>query len=373
MAGDADPSKWDYPAHTRAKHEMLARYLDGWFPVLTKWNGRVVFLDGFAGRGRYVDGSEGSPLIALRRLVEHKSFSQMMHREFVFLFVEANRENYENLEREVEAFKRDYASRKGGWPEKIKTQLVNAPFDRTATDIINTLREQRRNLAPTFAFVDPFGYSGLPMDLLAELLAYPRTEAFVNFMVGHVQRFIEREGQESAMRSVFGLEVDEVLEGFVDGRDNRVAHLHKVYVNQLRQRVGFDYVRSFAMVNKTGNVGYYLCHGTRHRLGVKLMKAAMCAVDPGAEYTFSDRTADHTFLFAAEPDLHPLRTAILQRYQGEVGVLVDDIEWFAILETDYRETHIRKVLTSLESEKFIQVHRPGKRGFPTGKTRIDFP
>jgi hypothetical protein len=91
----------------------------------------------------------------------------------------------------------------------VKEQVVNQAFDKTASDILAYLREQKTNLAPTFAFIDPFGYSGLPMDLLAELLAFPRTEIFVNFMVGYVQRFLGREGQENVMRELFGMDVAE--------------------------------------------------------------------------------------------------------------------------------------------------------------------
>jgi hypothetical protein len=57
---DHDDGKWDCPPHSKAKHEMLAKYLDAWYPIIASWNGRLVFLDGFAGGGRYTDGSEGS-------------------------------------------------------------------------------------------------------------------------------------------------------------------------------------------------------------------------------------------------------------------------------------------------------------------------
>lgn len=67
MPVDSDPSMWSYPPHTKAKHDLLAAYLGGWYPILSKWNGRLLFLDGFAGRGRYTDGSEGSPLASVFR------------------------------------------------------------------------------------------------------------------------------------------------------------------------------------------------------------------------------------------------------------------------------------------------------------------
>jgi len=368
MSRDADPSKWDCPPHTKAKHQMLSRYLGGWYPILSSWNGRVVFLDGFAGRGRYNDGAEGSPLIALRTLLDHQYFARMREREFVFLFIEANRQNAQSLEREIDAFK----AARAPWPRSVKAYVINEKFDVTANTMLGTLREQKKNLAPTFAFIDPFGYSGLPMAVLAELLSYPRAELFVNFMVGHVQRFIKRDGQENAMRSLFGMDVHEILNGY-DGQADRVRYLRAAYDRQLRERAGFDYVQSFGMINDTGNIGYYLFHGTRHRQGVKLMKDAMWKVDPGGGFIFSDRLAGQDVLFTPEPDLLPLRRHLLRQYAGQRNVTIDDLEWHTILYTPYRETHVRPILRKLEAEKDIRVNRPpGKKQFSSGVT-IEFP
>jgi len=368
MPSDSDPSKWDCPPHTKAKHDMLASYLDGWFPILSRWNGRVLYFDGFAGRGRYNDGSEGSPLVALRRLVEHRSFPQMRHREFVFYLVEADADNAASLQQEIDVFKAE----KAPWPATITTRVVNDRFDATANAILDQLREQKRNLAPTFAFIDPFGYSGIPMDLMADLLAYPKTEVFVNFMVGHVQRFITRDGQEKPMRELFGMDVSNVLDGYNEQGD-RVEHLRAVYARQLQQRAGFDHVQSFAMINATGNIGYYLLHGTRHPKGVELMKDAMWRIDPGGGYTFSDRLADENVLFTLDPDLAPLRAELLRHFAGRRDVPVDDIEWHAVLNTPYRKAHVRPVLRPLEKERVIQVNRPpGKKQYAEGVT-VDFP
>lgn len=368
MPADSDPSMWEYPPHTRAKHDILASYLDGWFPILSRWNGRLLFLDGFAGRGRYKNGAEGSPLVALRRLVDHRHFPRMGNREFVFYLVAANEDNAASLDREVRAFK----EKRVPWPNNVKTHVVNGRFDATATAIIEQLREQKANLAPTFAFIDPFGYSGIPMDLLSDLLAYAHTEVLINFMVGNVQRFISRDGQERAMSELFGMDVRSVLEGY-DGQRDRVEYLRDVYARQLQHRAGFDHVQSFAMVNNTGNIGYYLLHGTRHRAGVKLMKNAMWRADPGGTYTFSDRLADEDVLFVLEPDLRPLRNELLKHFAGRRGVTTSDIEWHTLLHTPYREVHVRPVLKQLEGEGLIAAYRPpGKRQYAEGVT-LNFP
>jgi GMT-like wHTH domain len=62
---------WDLEPHTAAKHEILRRYLQAWAPILSQGNfPQLVFVDGFAGPGRYSKGEEGSPLIAVKAAVE---------------------------------------------------------------------------------------------------------------------------------------------------------------------------------------------------------------------------------------------------------------------------------------------------------------
>jgi hypothetical protein len=63
----------DADEHTLAKHDILREYLEAWLPIMSKWNRRLLLIDGFAGPGRYVGGEEGSPLIMLRTLLSHKA------------------------------------------------------------------------------------------------------------------------------------------------------------------------------------------------------------------------------------------------------------------------------------------------------------
>ena len=57
--------------YSEIKHRILARFLTPWTVKLGSWarrrNGVVWYIDGFAGPGKYEDGSDGSPLLGLRR------------------------------------------------------------------------------------------------------------------------------------------------------------------------------------------------------------------------------------------------------------------------------------------------------------------
>src|SRR6266446_7528365 len=57
---------WELEPHTRAKHEILRRYLQAWMPILAQGGFKnILYIDGFAGPGRYAGGEDGSPIIAV--------------------------------------------------------------------------------------------------------------------------------------------------------------------------------------------------------------------------------------------------------------------------------------------------------------------
>ena len=97
---------WSLPPHTEAKHKILRYYLGAWFAIMAEGSPdrRFVFLDGFAGRGRFNDGQLGSPLIALEVLLDHPFFGRWSQKDFIFTFVEPHNDNFENLCTELEGF-----------------------------------------------------------------------------------------------------------------------------------------------------------------------------------------------------------------------------------------------------------------------------
>jgi hypothetical protein len=64
---------WEADEHTLAKHGILRAYLQAWLPTMSRCNDRLLLIDGFAGPGRYLGGEDGSPLIMLRTLLDHRS------------------------------------------------------------------------------------------------------------------------------------------------------------------------------------------------------------------------------------------------------------------------------------------------------------
>jgi three-Cys-motif partner protein len=59
---------WPAEPHTIAKIAILEGYLQAWFPIFGRVKGRfdLLYIDGFAGPGKYTNHSTGSPVAALR-------------------------------------------------------------------------------------------------------------------------------------------------------------------------------------------------------------------------------------------------------------------------------------------------------------------
>lgn len=365
----AVPEDWSIKPHTQAKHAILKSYLGAWFAIMAQsgFETRFVFLDGFAGRGRYSGGEPGSPLIALDVLVNHVMFARWGKKTFTFLFVEENQDNYESLDSELAA----YWSARGGQPPNVKVQTFHGSFADAAQNVLAALGG--KSLAPTFAFVDPFGWKGLPMEVIGKLLAYDRCEVFINFMLDHVNRFVGFGKVQASVQELFGTTTEHLPPPALQG-DARRQFLIDLYARQLGTVAGFKYVQNFEMIDSRDRPLYHLFYGTRHLTGLDKMKQAMWKVDPSGGVRFSDRLAGRLVLFGNKPDPEPLIQALRDRFRGET-VTVETVERFVILETPYASNHYnRGALAPMERAGWIEVvessrKRPG--AFPP-RTKIRF-
>jgi three-Cys-motif partner protein len=361
------PTVWELAPHTKAKHEILRRYLGAWFPILTArgWNQRVIFLDGFAGPGRYQGGEPGSPIIALDTLVRHPLFDKLAQCEFVMIFVESDAARVANLEQEIDAYWKAH----GGAPSNVKIHIRKGTFADTADEILTNLESQQSSMAPTFAFVDPFGFKGVPLDITRRLLRHDKCEVFFNLMYDSFNRFITSDNDEATqthLTELFGTNEYRLVDGLEP--DDRQDYLHGLFERQLHDVVGCRYTHHFRMKGSNGHNVCSLFFGTKNIKGIEVMKEAMWGLDPASGMTFSDRLAGQDVLFQPQPNFSPLRQAILDRFAGQARVPVEQIEHYVLAETPYKASHYKKqVLKPLQIEgKISAVLQKSNNTYPPG-------
>lgn len=363
--GDKLPTRWPRWPHTKAKHDLLVRYLQAWFPILGRTASRAIVLDAFAGPGRYDHGEDGSPVLVLEALLQHNDFENWTC-EFVFVFNELDPERFESLGGVLDEIRAETHP----WPSNVKLLAPrNQPFEELGNDILESLKGAR--MAPTFAFIDPFGYKGLPLDLVAQMLSFDKCELFIYFDFNSVNRFATAGNVDMHFDRLFG--TDEYQAAPASGPE-RQQFLHDLYERQLRRICNFAYVRSFAMVNDSGHIGNYMFFCTRNLQAFDRMKQAMWKLAPGGGYRFEDRFAGQPVLFRSEDATGPLRDYLLQHYAGQtvpIKQLIDHV----VAETPFHSSQVRRAtLKPMQEDGLIQVLGQTRKGtYKEGVVSIVFP
>jgi three-Cys-motif partner protein len=363
---DRLPTIWKIDPHTQAKHIILKKYLDAWLPIMTRWNGRVLYIDGFAGPGKYQHDEDGSPIIALKSAINHRAD---LKAEIVFLFVEADKERYQHLDRIIKAT---------SLPKNFKTQTIHGKFDTTVIGLLDYLNEQKKQIAPAFVFVDPFGFSHTPFTLIQRIMSNPRCEVLITFMYEAINRFLDHPDLPERYDELFGTDR---WRSVIPEKNSelRRQRIHDIYKSQLEGPAGIKYVRSFKMMDLGNRTEYFLFFGTNNVTGLKKMKEAMWKVDPEGSFKFSDATVNpnQPLLFESEPNYLSLRKELLRRFSAK-EVSVEEIEDFVLAATPFRETHFkRQILKPMEEasppELRVISAKPGRKkgNFPEG-TRLKF-
>jgi three-Cys-motif partner protein len=357
----------DLPPHTAAKHSLLRAYLGAWFPIMAKYNGRVLYYDAFAGPGEYKDGDPGSPMIALHTLIDHDAFAAMGQTEFFFLFNEQDAGCAEHLAGLVAELRE---SRKP-WPANVKVDITSTTFIDLTTEILDDLDSRNLQLAPTFAFVDPVGVKATPMSVLRRLTDYPKGELLVYFAHDFVTRFRAAGNVDQALTDLFGTEEYKDTPLLLEAQ--RSQYIHDLYKRQLHDVCKFPYIQSFSMYDKRGKRPYDLFYCTREPLGLDRMKQAMWKLAPSGDFSFRDRFAGMEVIFGDTVDTETLRTELLRQFAGQ-AVTIETITDYVIASTPFASNHVkRQTLAEMQKQDLITSPNQKRRNtYPDG-TIIIFP
>ncbi len=333
--------------HTMAKHEILRRYLKAWFPILNAYHQRIVYIDGFAGPGRYEGGESGSPIIALDAAINHR---KTMVGELVFWFIDERKDRITHLQGELGAM---------SIPNHFKVKTECGRFDEKLGEALDSLDVGGISLAPTFAFIDPFGFSGIPFTLIERLLKQRRCEVFITFMADAINRFLEHPKDKVVEHIVEAFGTEEAIR-IAEGSGDRTTNLRTLYQAQLRRVAKF--VRYFEMRDNQDQTQYYLFFATNNDLGHLKMKEAMWQVDPEGAFRFSDATnPDQLVLF--EQDTTPMLAPDLHRqFQGKGKVTGLAVRKYVEDQTPYLKKHMTAALKAEEVAGGIKVGDTKVRG-----------
>ncbi len=342
---------WKLEAHTLGKHKVLRAYLDAWLPIMGRWNGRILFIDGFAGPGEYQDGGDGSPIIALKALAEHRAKGRIAA-EVRFMFIEQDPARAAHLGRLVEA-------RRPALPPHCEAQVITGTFDETMGEVLDQLDQQAARLAPCFVMIDPFGVRGTPMTVIRRILRNPKCEVYVSLMYEWINRFLEAPEFAAHLDELFGTAEWRRASSIGDPQA-RKEYLYSIYERELR-RAGCRYVVHFELYEGTRLV-YAIFFGTQDLTGCDRMKQAIWKVAPFGDFAFRGARHGQLTLILPNPNLDYLQSTIAEQFRGRNWVAIEEVlEFVQSDRTSFHSGQLKKgVLVPMEDKGHLKI-KPGSR------------
>ncbi|MHC4087824.1 MAG: three-Cys-motif partner protein TcmP [Planctomycetota bacterium] len=360
----AEPTIWEGSAHTFAKHKILETYLSAWMPIMSRQALRLgmsetelLFVDGFAGPGIYKGGQPGSPILAIKLVLEH---SYEFHGSVRFLFIEQKPERYAKLKEVVSQFEEQSSE-----STRIKSITVQqGDCQSLLNKYLDHFDTIGKKLGPAFFFLDQFGYSDVSMQLINRIMKHSQCEVFSYLNWSRMNQFISDHTKWSAISTAFGNnQWKKVLEL---PTNKRALFILNTYRNALRANAHAKYVWHFAMADKDAKLLYWLFFCTNSLRGLEEMKKAMWRVDPTGGFRFSDKDDPSQLnLFQACTDeilAHELSSSL----KGQT-LTVSQIKEFVLTQTP--ACSYKTALKFLEiKEKLIEV-----KNAPANRRRGTFP
>lgn len=336
---------WELEPHTEAKHKILENYLKAWFPIITRYNNVINYIDGFAGPGIYSKGKPGSPIIALNVANSHTTD---LKGKINFVFIDEREDRTKNLNEEL---------KKLSVKSNFSIQVETGKFQEVLDEALGFLEKDGKILAPTFVFIDPFGFSGIPARIVEKLLAIPKVEVFINFSVDAINRFLETKEGEFHINELFG--TDKVFE-IIKSSKNRIRDLRDLYQIMLKSFSGF--VRYFEMRNADNRPIYYLFFASNNELGHRKIKEAMWRVDKEGDFKFSDATnPNQTVLFERDDFGEDVFNLVKEKFKnGKYDVEI--LQKFVENETAFLIKHLNQALKYAKKNSLINVEPMKKNG-----------
>lgn len=323
---------WERDPHTAAKHTLLSRYMDAWFPIMagTFQNVGITFLDGFAGPGEYTNSSESSPAIAMKQAM--RSDVTRFGTQTRLVFIEEKRRRVDHLRNHLAA-RFPQSVRPPGLVTRVHHGQCAVLYEQAIADLGGWS-------GPVFANLDGWG-ADVDYGVVQRIAQQRSSEVLVTFQDQHFVRFVNLEHQTG--ERVFGSS-DWRGVGDLPTAEKR-PFLLDLYRGALRA-AGFDHVLMFEMVDEGGHLLYQFFGTTRER-AVERFKDGLWEVDGVSGQRFRDPRDQKQLAFdILEPDFASLRNSILELLDARDHSM-EELRQHALLETIYKKTHVNRAVDTL--------------------------
>jgi len=362
-----------YREQSLIKHEILRSYLRRFALIVGQWRNGIIYVDGFSGPWNTVskDFEDSSFAVALHQLRSARDtlterFGKSLKIKCIFL--EKDPKAFDLLE--------GYSNRQSD----IQVTALNEEFERAIPQISEMLKKCKRDHFP-FILIDPKGWKGFSMDVIEPVIRIQPSEVLVNFMTGHIIRFVEdrREGLRESFRKLFGDDSYEFKVEGITGRDREDA-IVEAYAQRLAEVGDFSFHSIAVVLQPTRDrTHFHLVYATRDLKGVEVFKEAERnalklseAIRADAKRHAREQASGQSELFGGEtmPDVNYLEE-LQVHYEAKAEKSLDNLVKGAN-EIEYDRLYAEALRYPLVQEKFLRdwiTNKPGAEVIDLGRRK----
>lgn len=325
------------------KASIVAKYFLVWakvvMPTAKLKDGKIAYIDLYAGPGRYKDGSASTPLLVLETAIANPDISKML----VSFFNDSEGGNVTTLKDEI--------SKLPGIDKlKFAPQISCGEVDSEAAKHFNNIR-----LVPSFSFIDPFGYVGLSLDIIKGVIKDWGCDCVFFFNYNRINAGISNPAVSKHMDALFGVARANLLRQKLPGLtpELREAAILEELAKEIKS-LGGKYVLPFTFRNTSGNrTSNKIIFVSKHFKGYEIMKDIMAkessTEDEGiASFTYSPADASMPLLFSLKQPAAKLRKSLLKSFAGKSINLRSVYEAHSV-DTPFVLKNYRDAITDLEN------------------------
>jgi three-Cys-motif partner protein len=338
---------WDAEPHTIAKIEILKGYLLPWFQIMCRAGKTSLYIDGFAGPGRYHNHAEGSPVAAL--IAAANAIEDSPTAEIHCAFIEDNEARHRSLLGEIKRF--------CGRP-RLHVHTYHADFVKGLKQLERDVPAPFSGNDPLLVFADPFGATGVPFDTISSIMRSPTSEVLINLDADGIGRIFlaNNRNREEQLTEIFGDDSWKRLENVTGNAAKIYREILNLYTGKLLSLTDVDYVFPFEMRSSRDTLNYFLVFASRHPKGLEKMKESMKRMDQTGTYCFSDAdVGQHRMFKSDDVDFYAGRFA---DHFVNRRITYDNANTYALNETPF--TNPKAILRKLEESERLSIGiKPG--------------
>ena len=363
---------------SQVKTRIVEKYFWAWAKVIIsavkkREKNKIGYVDLFAGRGRYEDGTDSTPLLVLKKASEDDDIRNML----VSVFNDMNPEHVQDLRDAIDSS-----------PEvsmlKWKPRVINREVNEELAKNFESMKT-----IPTLFFVDPFGYKGLSRQLISSLIKNWGCDCIFFFNYNRISMGINNKVVEGHIDALFGKERADELRNLPPMKSSdRELFIIEAISQSLKETAG-EYVLPFRFKSEGGTrPSHHLIFVTKHRTGYEIMKKIMANESTDSDrgvpsFEYNPATHYQSLLFQYSRPLDNLADMLMEYFAGETvtvkQILDQHYNRFSV-GTRYVEKSYKECLTKLEADGKIKAtplasKRPKRKGNVTfgESVKVTFP